>query len=215
MGWNMANMTTQTTTTVSSTSEIPGVHVDPRPAFTTAAAVARGVLAGVRPDQFDDPTPCAEFDVRALVGHLVGAIHRIGHVGAGGHFADAPAVTEGVVDAELLAAFDARVGATQQVWSEDAVLTRLLTLPWAQLPGWIALSIYVSEISVHTWDLAVATRQEVQWDDEVLHLSLETMQRGLPAEGRDDPFVPFNPVVEVPADAAVIDRLVAWNGRQP
>ena len=207
----MANMTTETT----SPTDTAPTTLDPRPAFATAVATARSVLAGVRPEQFDGSTPCTEFDVRTVAGHIVDVLHRLAHVGSGGLFDDAPASAEGVADSDLLAAFDDRNAAYQQVWSDDAVLTRLLTLPWAQMPGWIALSIYVSEVSVHTWDLAVATAQEVQWDDDVLHLALESMRQGLPAEGRDNPFVPFNPVVEVAANAPVIDRLVAWNGRRP
>ena len=208
----MANMTTQTTTAPTDTAP---TGLDPRPAFATAVATARSVLAGVRPDQFDGSTPCPDFDVRTLAGHIVGVVARVAHVGTGGNFDDAPASAEGVVDADLLAAFDDRNAAYQQVWADDAVLARLLTLPWAQMPGWVALSIYVSEVSVHTWDLAVATAQDVHWDDDVLRLALDAMQQGLPAEGRDDPFIPFDPVVEVPADATVIDRLVAWNGRRP
>lgn len=206
---------TNTTTDHSAAATADQPPVDPRPAFVTALGIARGVLAGVRSDQFDGPTPCTEFDVRILAGHIVGVVRRVAHIGTGGHFDLVPASADGVADADLVAAFDEARVDYDRVWVDDAVLTRMLTLPWAQLPGWIALSIYVSELSVHTWDLAVATGQSPAWDDDVLQLGLDAMQRGLPAEGRDNDFVPFDPVVDVPADAPVIDRLVAWNGRRP
>jgi hypothetical protein len=41
-------------------------------AIKNAAAVAVEVVAGVKPGQLDDPTPCAEFDVRALGNHMTG-----------------------------------------------------------------------------------------------------------------------------------------------
>src|SRR5437879_1331617 len=36
------------------------------------------VIAGIRPDQLGDPTPCTEWDVRTLLGHLIGVMQGIG-----------------------------------------------------------------------------------------------------------------------------------------
>jgi hypothetical protein len=83
------------------------------------------------------------------------------------------------------------------------------------------LLIYLNEIIVHTWDLAVATGRAPQWDDEILEVAYAAIQRGLPADGRSvtgdgsDGGSPFAPVVDVAGDAPLIDRLVAWNGRRP
>ena len=40
-----------------------------------AVATTRGVLANVAPDQYDRATPCASWDVRALINHVVGGTH--------------------------------------------------------------------------------------------------------------------------------------------
>ena len=48
---------------------------------------------------------------------------------------------------------------------------------------------------------------------EIVDLAGWREQRGLPADGRAE--VPFDEVVEVGPDAPLIDRLVAWNGRDP
>lgn len=66
-------MTTDATTTT-----------DPRPAFAQAATTAGEVIAAVRPDQLALPTPCAAFDVRALVEHLLAVPRRVAQVGRGG-----------------------------------------------------------------------------------------------------------------------------------
>jgi hypothetical protein len=83
---------------------------------------------------------------------------------------------------------------------------------------------------VHTWDLARATGQAPRWDDEVLEVAFAAVQRDLPAVGRRALFdevaarlpaeagpmtPPFAEAVPVAADAPLIDRLVAWNGRRP
>lgn len=38
-----------------------------------AIAASRSVLANVRADQLQDPTPCASWNVSALINHMVGA----------------------------------------------------------------------------------------------------------------------------------------------
>ena len=52
------------------------------------------LLAGVRPDQLDLPTPCGDWDVRALVSHLHLVAERVLVLGRGG---DAMSVAEGSV----------------------------------------------------------------------------------------------------------------------
>lgn len=70
----------------------------------------------------------------------------------------------------------------------------------------------------------------MRWDDDVLEVAYEAIRQGIPAEARESAFeavretmpeeyqgwsAPFGDVVEVPDDAPLIDRLVAWNGRTP
>jgi uncharacterized protein (TIGR03086 family) len=186
---------------------------DPRPAFFSAVATACDAVAGVSPDQLDDPTPCTEFDVRALLGHLVAVFRRVTSIAAGnpaiGH---APLVTDVPDDGWAEAARDA--GRDMRLaWADPAVLVLEMRLPFGTLPGAAALAMYTGEISTHTWDLAVATGQSPAWDDEVITDALAAVHRKLPAER--GPGIPFAPPVPVPADAPAIDRLVAWQGRDP
>lgn len=44
---------------------------DPRPAFFAAADQAARLICEVTPADLRRPTPCAEFDVEALTGHVV------------------------------------------------------------------------------------------------------------------------------------------------
>ena len=56
---------------------------DPRPLYDGALAWALGLVRGVRTDQLTLPTPCSEFDVRALLAHLVATPQRAAAVGRG------------------------------------------------------------------------------------------------------------------------------------
>ena len=212
------------------TSTESTTDLDPRTVFGRAHATARTVLDGIGPDQFELPTPCTEFDVRTLAGHLLAVAQRVRNVGRGESPFSVPEVIEDMADDGWVAAWDETGAAVTEAWADDATLERMVELPWATLPGSATLIMWSNELSVHTWDLAVATGQSPDWDPAVLELALATMQVGLPAEGRMEAFEaaranmpegeedftpPFAAAVGVPDDAPLIDRLVAWNGRSP
>ena len=185
---------------------------DPRPMLYRAVALAGDVIQLVSPDQLDGPTPCPDFDVRALVGHLIGVLQRVAVVGRGEDPMKAPFVADAPPE-QWPAAWARGARDVEAVWSDDPVLDRELRVPWTTMPGRDVAGIYTSELTLHTWDLAQATGQKPAWDGEVVAASLAAMQTQLPADGREQ--FPFAAVVEVPADAPAIDRLVAWSGRRP
>jgi uncharacterized protein (TIGR03086 family) len=211
--------------TMSISSTTTHGSLDPRPVLDRAIATGAQVIAGVRPDQLSAPTPCPEMDVRTMLGHLVGVLDRIAALGNAG---DPFAVVEALVpDDDWVDAWAAAGTRATDAWRHDAVLARPLALPWIQGSGAEVLTSYFSELTVHTWDLATATGQRPRWDDTVVTAALEAPPI-LPAENRRAVFeaisaarglaevaVPFAEAVPVPADAPAIDRLVAWNGRDP
>ncbi len=113
------------------TSTETSTELDPRTVFGRAHATARTVLDGVGADQFEAPTPCPEFDVRALAGHLLAVAQRVRNVGRGESPFSVPEVVEGVADDGWVAAWDAgrrrgqpRPGPTTPPWNE-----------WSSCPG--------------------------------------------------------------------------------
>ena len=210
-----------TSSTISTTHD----RIDPRPILDRAIATGGSVIAAVRPDQLTAPTPCSEMDVRAMLGHLVSVLDRIAALGQGEDpFAvpESPAPDDGWSDA-----WTASARRAADAWRDDAVLERPMALPWIQGNGADVLSSYFSELTVHTWDLAVSTGQEPDWDDAVVAAALAARDI-LPAENRlalyeeissamglDEVAMPFAEAVSIPDDAPAIDRLVAWNGRDP
>jgi uncharacterized protein (TIGR03086 family) len=198
------------------TTSAPGqtMTTDPRPHFFSAARTACETVQAVSADQLPLPTPCTDYDVRTLLGHLVAVFRRVTSVAAGipavGH---APLVT-GVPDEGWGAAARAALRELEQAWADPAVLRREMVLPFGTLPGAAALASYTGEVLTHTWDLAVSTRRWPDWDDAVVSGALAAVRSKLPTAERP-PGVPFADAVPVPDDAPVIDRLVAWQGRDP
>jgi uncharacterized protein (TIGR03086 family) len=187
---------------------------DPRPLFARTVATAVACAAGVRPDQLESPTPCTEYDVRHLLGHLVAVVDRVAAVGRGEDPFSVPIVAEGVPDDGWPSAVTAAAQRMGEVWADDAVLDRPLRLPFGTLPGAAALASYAGEITTHTWDVAVATGQVPEWDPDVLAVAVTAIQEKLPSAERG-PQIPFADAVPVAADASLIDQLVAWQGRDP
>ena len=210
-----------TTPTSSNTDQL----TDPRPILDRAIATGGGVVAGVRSGQLTDPTPCSEMNVGTLLAHLTGVLNRIAALGNG---EDPFAVTETPVAYDHRTdTWDEAAQRAMAAWSDDAVLERPMALPWIEGSGAEILTSYFSELTVHTWDLATATGQQPDWDGTVVDAALGARPI-LPAENRlavfeeisnamglDEVAVPFAEAVPIPDDAPAIDRLVAWNGRDP
>jgi uncharacterized protein (TIGR03086 family) len=221
------------TTTLATPSRTGGLAPDdPRAVFAAAVATGGRVVAAVRPDQLDLPTPCDDFTVRGLLGHLVSVLDRVALLGRGGNPFEPGTQHElpVVADDGWSQAWTEAAHALQEVWSDDAVLARPMTLPWLAAPGAVVLGSYTCELTVHTWDLATVTGATPDWDDRVLEVSLASITAALPATGRAEAFrqvtatmpedqrrpePPFADAVPVPGDAPAIDRLVAWTGRRP
>jgi uncharacterized protein (TIGR03086 family) len=215
-----------TNTTAASTPP-PLAPGDPRLPFARAVALATGVIAGVTPDQLHNPTPCPEMDVQAMLGHLVMVLQRVACAGRDEDPATWPMGFGPVADDAWVAAWQEAAHDVQAAWTDETKLARPTRLPWGAFPGAAALGAYVNEVTVHTWDLARATGQSPDWDEQVVAVAYAVIQQAMPAEGRDEIIAealkgappgfkpPFGAAVDVPADAPLIDRLVAWTGRRP
>ncbi|MHA6616060.1 TIGR03086 family metal-binding protein [Pseudonocardia sp. DLS-67] len=185
---------------------------DPRPLFARSLEQTGHQVAAVRPAELDNRTPCADYDVRALLGHVVGVLHKIARVGAGADARDVPDVIDGVDDDGWAAAFTRARHEAERVWADDEKLDSMVTLPWATLPGRVALDAYTHEFTVHSWDLAHATDRLADLDPDLAARALEAFPQFAPPEERGGP---FGPVVPAPDDADVYTRLASYLGRRP
>ncbi|MER7174449.1 TIGR03086 family metal-binding protein [Streptomyces mesophilus] len=187
---------------------------DPRPALSRALDQAGKQVAAVTPDELSNRTPCAEYDVRALLGHMVSVLHKLIRVGTGQGARDVPEVIDDIADDSWTSTFTLARSEVEQVWADDEQLDRMITLPWATLPGRDVLEAYAHEFTAHSWDLAHATRRLAELDPDLATRALEAFTKFAPPEDRSQQG-PFGPVVTVPDDAGVYTRLAAYLGRRP
>lgn len=188
-----------------------------------AVAALRGALDGmgelvhgVRPEQWAGPSNCPDWDVRALVNHVVFGNRTFTGILTGQApppqeqirtmrdqdlLGDDPTASWQDSAARLLTAFDA-----------PGVLDRTFPSPLGSMPGAGLAGLRITETLVHGWDLARSTGQRAPFDDAVAQTALDFTIRQLPpgAERSSFPFAPEQPVA---VDAPAIDRLAAHLGR--
>ena len=184
---------------------------DPRPMLIRALDQTQQLMDAVGSEDLELPTPCPEYDVSTLRGHLLSVVGRIDLALNGGNALDIPSITTAT---DVMGTWKERRSRLDTTLVDDAVLGRTCRLPWGSLPGAAAIGAYTSELTTHSWDLAKATGHTDLLDDSLAVYCLPLAQRAIPAEPRGG-HVPFGPVVRVADDAAPYDKLAAWQGRQP
>jgi uncharacterized protein (TIGR03086 family) len=186
-------------------------NTDPRPHYRTALTWVRTLANGVPADRLADPTPCTEWDVRGLLGHLVATVDRVRVIGEGGDPQTTPRVVEGIADDGWTDALGAAEDKMAAVWADDALLDELVTVPWGRVPGRAAVWGYIREALVHGWDLAVATGQSPEADPVTAEAALAETKLVMPAEPRGGP-IPFAAPVAPRPEAGPTEQLANWCG---
>ncbi|MEV5432828.1 TIGR03086 family metal-binding protein [Streptomyces sp. NPDC052701] len=178
-----------------------------------AAERAVPVVRGIPDEALTAPTPCAEYDVRALVNHLFQVVVQFRALAAKqpADFTDTPdRVGAGGDWREEFAGAAARL---VEAWSEPGAeegTTGAMGLP-ARTVGCLVLL----DLTVHAWDLARATGREYRPGPEdagVLGVLGETVAEMAPTARQRGLFAEPAPV---PRGADRFERLLAETGRDP
>ncbi|MGW1284097.1 TIGR03086 family metal-binding protein [Streptomyces sp. NPDC002586] len=189
--------------------------IDPRPVYTRATEQAAALIRTVRPEHLTAPTPCSEYDVRALLSHVVGGTRRIAVIGEGGDGLAVRPVADEVTDEGWAEAYDEVRARVVKAWESDERMTAPVRVPWGEVPGHAALAGYVMEIVTHTWDLAQTIGHTGELDAELAEFALANARRVLPDSRPRDEETPFDSRREIPEGAGVYEQLAAWLGRAP
>ncbi len=171
---------------------------------------AERMVASLRPDELAKPTPCAEWNVRQLIDHMIGVNWAL--AGAASGQPPSPGSSPPTAGDDPAAAYAASARAALAAWRSPGALERTLTLPFGQMPGAQAIGFNIGDQLVHTWDLAKATGRDRTLDPEVAAAVLERARQTLSPEMRG-PGRPFGPEMPCPEDAPLSDRLAAFLGR--
>ncbi|MFF3859498.1 TIGR03086 family metal-binding protein [Streptomyces sp. NPDC002209] len=180
-----------------------------------ARIVAR--LAVAVPDTgLADPTPCPEYAVGDLLGHLAGlavAFRDAARKDLGPTTDTAPGSASPALPARWREELPRALGELAEAWKDPAAWTGMTRAGGVDLPGEIAGTVAADELVLHGWDLARATGQQYAPDQAALRASHALLLAA--AEDGDRGEGIFGPVVPVPDDAPLLDRAVGLSGRDP
>jgi uncharacterized protein (TIGR03086 family) len=166
-------------------------------------------VRGVPEGAWDNPAPCAGWVARDVVRHLVEWFPAFLREGAGVELPTGPSVDEDPVRAWLVHSDGIQALLDDPRTPERTLVDRHVgEIPLDQAVD----QFYTSDVFLHTWDLARATGQDERLDPERCSVILEGM---LPYDDMLRQSGHYGPRVEVPDDADVQTRLLAFIGRNP
>lgn len=162
-------------------------------------------------DQWTEATPCPDWDVRALVNHLITGNERF-VVRLAGEQPGPPLDRSDASTKDLVETYERTNVEVLEAFGQSGASQRVSQWPIGPLQGTDALGLKITETLVHGWDLQQALGTTIDFDPATIaeaHAWSGPMLTRIP-EGRN----PFGTPQEAPPDAQPLDRLAALLGRQ-
>lgn len=164
---------------------------------------------------WNKPTPCSEWDVYALVNHVVVGGWRYGRVLQGGSLEDFIATREEqVLGSDPRGEWDRARQFSESAFAEPGALARLATIVVGEVSGRDLLCVRLYELAVHTWDLARALGLDETLDEAILDAAEQGRVVLAPLASRPDVQF-FDDVLAVDPTLTGQARLLALSGRKP
>ncbi len=175
--------------------------------YQRSAAAFGERVCEVPADKWDSPTPCEDWVARDVVRHLAEWVPAFF---AGTWGLTPPAIPS--ADADPVATWDALNSWCQSSLDDAELAKETRDAPMGNMSFEDAFAmIALSDVVIHTWDLARAVGLDETLDPDEVQTLLAGMSQ-LPDEARGD-F--FGPKVELGDDADDQSRMLAYSGRRP
>jgi uncharacterized protein (TIGR03086 family) len=193
---------------------------EPDNAVDLGPAVRRlaDLVANVKDDVLDRPTPCPAYTLGDLIEHVGGL--ALAFAAAGRKERNAYTEMAGAGDASRLGA-DWReriphdLAALAQTWAEPGAWTGMTRIAGDDTPAAVVGLVLADELAVHGWDVARATRQAYACEPDILEAALKFLQMFASPDAPAGPEVTFGPARILLDEAPLLDRVVAMAGRDP
>lgn len=180
--------------------------------YVRAMQATRRFVAGIRGNQWRNPTPCAEWDVRTVVNHITGEALWAVELLAGRTIAQVGSRLDGdVLGSAPLKAFDAAVSAASEAMRAPGAMKAVCHLSYGDTPGTQYAREMTLDALVHGWDIAKGSGQNTRLNATLvgwLYRQYRPEAKGLTASGA------FGTPQKVAANAGTQTRLLAMLGRR-
>ncbi len=183
--------------------------MDPSEQLSVILPAISELVEAIDPADLHQPTPCANFDVRAVLDHMI--------VG-GGSFAfvlrgeEPPEQLAPSDDGQVpVAAFRNAMDDLLDAARSDGAMERMVRTPFGEMPGESLARLVAFDGAVHSWDLAQGAGLECRIPDDVLDAVDSFARVALTDDMRDGET--FKAATPPPPSATAIERLAAFSGR--
>ena len=176
------------------------------------------LISAIPDERLDRPTPCPAYTLGDLVDHVGGltlaftaaATKTFGDASAQGPSGDASRLGD-----DWRTRIPRDLAALAEAWRDPAAWSGMTQAGGLELPGEVAGLVALDELVVHGWDVARASGQPYDCDRrslEAVHGFVAQFSGSGQEAAREGL---FGPVVEVPEDAPLLDRVIGLTGRDP
>jgi uncharacterized protein (TIGR03086 family) len=171
------------------------------------------VLTAVRPDQWDTPSPCPEWTVRDLAGHVIWGQRRMQAWATGADYADRRGAPGSPHPGEMagsdpVATWRAARAESVPTLTPDA-LRRTTSIPgMGEVPLAAIVALLTTDTVVHSWDIAHAVGMDVRLDPVLVEAAFDWGRSNVV---RRPGF--FGPELDPPAGSDEQARMLAFMGR--
>jgi len=178
----------------------------------TRALDATGrVVARIPADRWRAPTPCPEWDVRGLVGHLVSGNLWAAELGTGRTIEQVGDRLDGdVLGADPAAAYAASARAASDAFHRPGALDAPCAVSYGPVPGAVYAGHRLIDVLIHGWDLATATGHDAALDDDLVEACRQVVEPQIDMLRASGAFAEGRPA---PPGASAQARLLAMLGR--
>ena len=168
------------------------------------------LVAALTPDQLDGASPNPGWDVRATLNHILGTMQMFTLVNQG---QNAGEDAGDLVGRDPIGALRHGAAANLATWRDPAAFEGDRSFPFGTFPAEAAALMNLSEVVVHTWDVATALGQGIRIDGPTAQMLLD-FYSAIPLDDYRAGGA-FGPEVAIAPDAPVADRFLALLGREP
>ncbi|MGN6790951.1 MAG: TIGR03086 family metal-binding protein [Streptosporangiaceae bacterium] len=169
------------------------------------------IVAAISADQLDLATPDADWDVRALLNHVVAGNLWAAELATGRTIEQVGDRLDGdVIGADPAGAYDRSAAAAAAAFEASGALDAPCAVSYGPVPGSVYAGHRFLDVFIHGWDLAEATGQDTTLDPELVDACsriLEPQVDAFRAAGAVGPAVPTAP------GASPKTKLLAMLGR--
>lgn len=177
-----------------------------------AAETCGRIIGRITEDQWGQPTPCSDWNVRQLVNHIVSENYWVEPLLEGKTIEEVDDRFDGdVLENDPIGAYEASAKSATTAAFRPGALDAPVAVSYGPIPGAVYVGHRLVDLVVHGWDVAEATKQDTNIEYELADAVLEIVEKEqdeLQASGA------FGTPIQVGPDADAQTRLLAILGRR-